>query len=107
MRFADSSCARFLRARLASQCWFDPYGHHQCDGGWDGLACEEWEDSIFGAVQGLGWWLRSMPVRGRRWVLGVRRVGNQAEMNIEQSSVLLALAEMLCLATFHFCGLVL
>jgi hypothetical protein len=55
MRFADSSCARFLRARLASQRRIDPYCYHQCDGGWHCLACEKWENSITGVVQGLGW----------------------------------------------------
>jgi hypothetical protein len=71
MWHADNLCARFLRARLASQCRVDPYGHHQCDGGWHCLACEEWKDSVFGAVQGLDWWFRGIPGEGVAALLGL------------------------------------
>lgn len=61
---ADIFLTRFLRARSASKCWFDPHCHYQCDGGWHRLACEKWEDSIFGALQGLDWWFRGIPAGG-------------------------------------------
>jgi hypothetical protein len=60
MRYANSFCVRLLRAGPASQRWFDSHCHHQCDGGWDCLACEEWENSVFGALQGLDWWFRGI-----------------------------------------------
>ena len=61
MQCADIFLIRFLRAGPAPQCWFDSYGHHQCDGGWDCLACKKWEDPVFGALQGLDWWFRGVP----------------------------------------------
>jgi hypothetical protein len=80
--YADFFRARFLRAGLAYQCWFDSHCHHQCDGGWDHLAGEEWKDSVFW-VEGLNGLCRGMVVEGRRCVGGLIHVDNRAEKNTE------------------------
>jgi len=55
-------CSRLLRAGFAYQCRYDPHCYDQCDGGWDDLAGEEWEDSFF-RVKGLSRWCRSVLLR--------------------------------------------
>jgi hypothetical protein len=91
VRYADILCARFLRAGLADQCWHDPYCHHQCDGGWDDLAGEEWKDSVFW-VEGLGVWCRDFLGRGCCWVCGSAHVDNVVEKNVGPRSILRKLA---------------
>jgi hypothetical protein len=93
VRCANLLCARFLRARFAHQCRHDSYCHHQCDGGWDDLAGEEWEDSVLW-VEGLG--VRSLEcgyfLMGGRRIGGLKHLGNVVEKNVGPKSNLPELA---------------
>ena len=78
-RYADIFCARFLRAGLPHECWADPYCYHQCDDGWNDLACEEWEDAILG-VEGLNGRCGKVSAGERGCDVGVIRVDCRVEI---------------------------
>ena len=68
---------RFLRAGSAHQRRHDSHCHHQCDGGRDDLAGEEWKNSVFW-VEGLDEWFEGVSRLGVsfRWCRHTREDDN-------------------------------
>jgi hypothetical protein len=92
VRYADTFGSRFLRARLAHQCWHDPHCHHQRHGSWHYLACEEWEVPVLG-FEGLGGRCWGTLVGGWSWIFARAHVDNRVAVIIWRGTIAQGFAE--------------